>query len=166
MTFSEIPAGAAVFLDANSFVYHFTAHESFGEATARLMDRIDRQELSAFTSVHVLAEVSHRLMTIEAVQTFGWQFAGIAARLRSHPDVFPGLTQHQRAVDEVLASRIAVLPVTADMLSQATAIMRQTGLLTNDALLVAIMKQHGLIHLASHDRDFERVPGIIRYGPV
>jgi len=45
-------------------------------------------------------------------------------------------------------------------------ISRQTGLLTNDALVVSTMQANGLTHLASNDADFDRVPGITRYAPV
>ena len=40
------------------------------------------------------------------------------------------------------------------------------GLLSGDALILAVMQTHGLTHLASNDADFDRVPGIVRYGPV
>jgi predicted nucleic acid-binding protein len=46
------------------------------------------------------------------------------------------------------------------------AVSQQTGLLTNDALLVALRQHHGLINLASADADFDRVPSIRRFGPV
>jgi len=36
----------------------------------------------------------------------------------------------------------------------------QLGLLTEDALVVAVMRQQGLQALASHDSDFDRVPGL------
>jgi predicted nucleic acid-binding protein len=49
---------------------------------------------------------------------------------------------------------------------QAAILSRQYGLLTNDALTVAIMQHLGLTHLASHDADFDRVPGITRYRPA
>jgi predicted nucleic acid-binding protein len=39
-------------------------------------------------------------------------------------------------------------------------------MLTNDALLIVLMQNHGLGHLASNDGDFDRVPGIARYAPV
>jgi predicted nucleic acid-binding protein len=39
-------------------------------------------------------------------------------------------------------------------------------LLTGDALIVAVMQQQGLSHLASLDSDFDRVPGITRYEPA
>jgi predicted nucleic acid-binding protein len=37
--------------------------------------------------------------------------------------------------------------------------------LHNDALIIAVMRAHGLTNLASADPDFDRVPGITRYGP-
>jgi predicted nucleic acid-binding protein len=48
----------------------------------------------------------------------------------------------------------------------ATALSATYELLTGDALVLAIMHQHGLTKLASGDDDFDRVPGITRYGPV
>jgi predicted nucleic acid-binding protein len=38
--------------------------------------------------------------------------------------------------------------------------------LHNDALTVAVMRAHGITNLASADPDFDRVPGITRFGPV
>jgi predicted nucleic acid-binding protein len=43
---------------------------------------------------------------------------------------------------------------------------RLTGLLSNDALIVAVMQASGLTKLASNDADFDRVPGITRYAPA
>jgi hypothetical protein len=37
MTFADIPAAAAVFLDANIFVYHFIAHPQYGSACTSLL---------------------------------------------------------------------------------------------------------------------------------
>jgi predicted nucleic acid-binding protein len=76
------------------------------------------------------------------------------------------LTRFRQAIQEVPRYRIAILLVPADQLDQAAAISQQTGLLHNDALLVALMRLHGLTNLASADTDFDRVPGLTRYGPV
>ena len=48
----------------------------------------------------------------------------------------------------------------------AACLSQQTGLLSNDALLIAVMQANGLTNLASHDSDFDRVPGLTRYTPV
>jgi predicted nucleic acid-binding protein len=50
--------------------------------------------------------------------------------------------------------------------SAAAAITQQVGLLSGDALVVAVMQEHGLVNLASHDADFDRVPGLRRYAPA
>ena len=41
MTFAQIPAAAAVFLDANSLVYHFTNDPKYGAVSTRLVQRIE-----------------------------------------------------------------------------------------------------------------------------
>ena len=79
MTFADIPAGATLFIDANTLIYHLTPEPNLGPTCRSLMDRIARQELAAFTSAHVLSNVAHRLMTIEAMSRFGWPEAGIAS---------------------------------------------------------------------------------------
>ncbi|MBI3464279.1 MAG: PIN domain-containing protein [Planctomycetes bacterium] len=63
-------------------------------------------------------------------------------------------------------SRVSVLSIPPTLLVTAAGISQQIGLLSNDALIVAVMQSNGLTNLASHDADFDRVPGITRFGPV
>jgi predicted nucleic acid-binding protein len=67
MTFAQIPAGATVFLDANTLVYHFANHPSFGAACTELLRRIEQGQLQGFLSTQVMGEIAHRLMTLEAI---------------------------------------------------------------------------------------------------
>jgi predicted nucleic acid-binding protein len=166
MTFNDIPSAAAVFLDANVLVYASTSHPTYGAACERLLDRIENQDIQGFASAHVLADVAHRLMTIEACDRFGWPVQGVANRLRRHPNEVQQLVVPRRAIDEISAARVGVLPITVQHVSRAVDLSRQFGLLTGDALIVAVMQAHGLSSLASLDADFDRVPGITRYAPV
>jgi len=166
MTFTDVPARESVFVDANTFVYHFTPHPLLQAACQQLLERFAVQELVGFTSAHVLSNVAHRIMTLEAVDRFGWPITGIARSLQRHPDQLRQLTRFRQAVDEVPAFGIHVLPVTVGIVSAAAAISQQYGLLSGDALVVAVMREHGLTHLASHDADFDRVPGLTRYAPA
>jgi predicted nucleic acid-binding protein len=59
-----------------------------------------------------------------------------------------------------------ILTIAPAVIAAAAALSQQTGLLTNDALIVAVMREHGLVNLASHDSDFDRVPGLTRYSPA
>ncbi len=85
MAFDAIPAGRAVFVDANVLLYYFTAHSRYGPARKTLLDRVENKDMIGFNTAHAVAEVVHRLMTIEACQRFGWPVRGIARRLRRHP---------------------------------------------------------------------------------
>ncbi|MDZ7618629.1 MAG: type II toxin-antitoxin system VapC family toxin [Patescibacteria group bacterium] len=118
------------------------------------------------TSTHVLINVAHRLMTIEAMVAYGWPASGIAYRLQRHSDEVQKLTAFRRSVEQVPALGIHVLPVTLDQVVSATGISQRNGLLSGDALLVAALHAHRLTHLASHDADFDKVPGIKRYAPA
>lgn len=166
MTFADIAAGASIFIDANTFVYHFVADPMYGTACTTLLDRVDNLDIEGYTSAHMLGELAHRLMTLEAAQRFGWPAAGMAHRLKRHPAEVRQLTWSKRGLDEVHAMGMRLLPVDGIGVSQAADISSQFGLLSNDALVVILMQRHGLSQLASLDADFDRVPGITRYGPV
>ena len=79
MTFADVPAGASLFLDANTLVYHFSTEPTLGPPCTELLERASRQEILAHTSTHVLSEMAHRLMTLEACATFGWPMPGSPA---------------------------------------------------------------------------------------
>jgi predicted nucleic acid-binding protein len=166
MTFADLVAGDAVFVDANTLTYHFEPHAVWGPSCSDLLQRIEIRELAGFTSTHALSEVAHRLMTIQASAQFGWPFAGIGNRLRSHPADVQKLTAFRQAMDNLLKSNLQILTIAPVMLATAAALSQQIGPLTNDALIVAVMQAHGLSKIASNDADFDRVPGLIRYGPV
>jgi predicted nucleic acid-binding protein len=70
------------------------------------------------------------------------------------------------SIQKIRQSLVQVLIIPPDLVEAATEVSQQTGLLSNDALIVAIMQSNGLTQLASHDADFDRVPGITRYGPI
>ena len=56
--------------------------------------------------------------------------------------------------------------ITFSLLSAALGLCQTHGLLTNDALIIALMQANSWSNLASEDDDFDRVPGITRYAPV
>ena len=132
----------------------------------QLLQRVANQELTGFTSAHVVAEMAHRLMTIEAASLLGRPLAGMANWLKRHPLEVQRLNRSRQAIDELAAIPIQVLPVTGAHVSLAADVSRQHGLLTNDGLVVVVMRNNGLSHLASLDADFDRVPGLTRYAPV
>ena len=50
MTFADLQRGDAIFVDANTLIYHFTNHPKFGAACTALVERIELKEIQGFTS--------------------------------------------------------------------------------------------------------------------
>lgn len=166
MTFNDLPSGAPVFIDTNTFLYAILGDPTYGAACKALLDRVELQDIQGVTSAHVLSKVAHRAMTIEACSRFAWPGQGIGNRLRRHPDEVKQLVSPRRALDEISGARVALLPVAAAQVFQAADLSQQLGLLSGYALIVTVMRDHNLSHLASLDADFDRVPGLTRYAPA
>jgi predicted nucleic acid-binding protein len=166
VTFSDLAAGDQVFLDSNTFVYHFGPHPLLGPSCNRLIQRIEGQDLLAYTSTHVLSEVAHRLMLVGASALPGWTATKARQRLQSQPAVLRQLSGFRTAVQTILKSRTQILTVAPSLIEAAATISQSVGLLSSDALIVAVMQAEGLSKLASHDADFDRAPAITRYSPA
>jgi predicted nucleic acid-binding protein len=166
MTFDDIPAGSAVFVDANILVYYAEPHPTYGPPCQQLLLRIENKELQGWTSSQVLGDVVHRIMTLEAAGLYQRSMQGIVSWLKQHPAEVQRLSRHRLVVDDLNLIGLQILSVTGSQVSQAADVSRQFGLLTDDALVVAVMRDKGLTLLASHDADFDRVPGLTRYAPV
>ncbi len=166
MTFADLVAGDSVFVDANILINLAGPDPVFGAICQQLMQSIDTQQLLGSASTHVLAEVAHQLMIIEASTLPGWTLGKVRQRLQQQPAVVQQLTLFRRAIETVLQSHLRVLTLAPASLVDAASISQQYGLLTNDALSVAVMQANGLTIIASADTDFDRVPGLTRYGPA
>jgi predicted nucleic acid-binding protein len=165
MIYADLPAGATVFLDASVLVHHFEPNALYGPPATAFLERIESQEITGVTTTHILSEVAHRLMTIEAMQAFGWKSAGIALRLRNHPAQVQTLKRFRQAIQEIPLFTVRILTIDPSWVDLAAEVSQQTGLLHNDALIIVAMRVHGLPNLASADSDLDALPGITRYGP-
>ncbi len=166
MIFADLTAGDSVFLDANVLVYNFGPDPVFGPSSKALLNRIEIGDLNGYISASVFSDTAHRLMTLDACQLFGWPFTGIGQRLRRHPAEIAKLVNSRNALNEFIRIGIRVLPVDSQDVLLAADLGRLNGLLSGDALIAAVMQRHSLTNLASNDADFDRIPGITRFGPV
>jgi predicted nucleic acid-binding protein len=159
-TIEELPAGHRVFLDASIFLYHFFGRS---EQCRHLLHRCERREVFGVTSVVTLNETSHRLMAMEAVQAGLVSPGGVPAKLRRRPDVVRGLRRHVEQLRCIVAWGIEVLPVDVALSMRAAGMRAATGLLTNDSIILATMREERVSAIATADSDFARVEGIHIY---
>ena len=122
--------------------------------------------MQAVTSSVAIAEATHKVMLAEVVQRHGVDHRGLIARLKRHPELLEGLTNHQRVAATVRSLRLPVEAITLEILARGAALSSQQRLLTNDALTLAVMEQLRVTALATNDDDFDAVEGITVYKPT
>ena len=159
---AKLAAEQTVFIDANIFIYHFTG---LSQECSGFLVRCEHGDLWGVTGIHVLLEVLHRLMMIEAV-TKGLVAPGnVAKKLREKPSVVEQLVDYQIQTEAILELGIEVTGLTSDHLRRSSLFRQRDGLLVNDSLTVATMEIEGISNLATADPDFARVEAIQVYGP-
>lgn len=162
MTLDEVPSGQCLFLDANIFIYHFTGRSP---SCRRLFERSTAGEVQAICGVHIVHEVLHRLMVLEALQKRLVTPGNVVRKLKEKPEIIKGLVSYQRDAGRILALGVEVLPVDLNLILASRGVRQRFGLLTDDSLSVALMEQQGVSSIASLDGDFARIPGIKVYAP-
>ena len=160
MLLSEIPTRTRVFLDANVQAYYFLQVEPLAQICSALFQRIARREIEAFTSVGVAADVNHRVMVAEAIVKFGLQPREAVSYLKAHPQAIRELQQYKTIPHGFTLARIHILNVTYKEIHNSKQFRDGYGMLTNDSIILAVMRRHKLVHLVTNDDDSKRVTGI------
>lgn len=162
-TLEAVPAGIGIFIDASIFIYHFTGTSV---QCREFLERCERGQIKAATSVLCLAEVAHRLMMIEAVAK-GLITPGNAVRkLRDKPGIVRQLDVYQENVEKIALMGIGVEALDLSLMLRSASLRKKTGLLTNDSLIATTLAAQGLNAIASADPDFSRLEGVELFGPT
>lgn len=162
MTLSKIPVGAILVVDANIIVY---AIEELSAQCQDLLVRCSQGELTCILPYHTLAEVMHQLMISEA-RGNGWiKGSNPARQLAEHPEHVRSLMLYKEIVRDIFATGFVMEALQREDFGAAMEVQHKTGLLTNDALLVAIAQRVRANAIITADHDFSRVRGITIYTP-
>ena len=104
-------------------------------------------------------------MLSEAVVRHGLARAGLVGQLERHPEQVRLLVDFHTAATALRQLNVSVLPIDLATLVAGTEVSQRTGLLTNDAIILAIMESAGLTHLVTNDGDFDSIPGLTVWKP-
>ena len=154
MLLEEVPAHTEVFIDSNIFIYHFL---DVSESCTNFLERVEREDIDAYTSTIVLAEVMHRLMIAEVIEKYDVKPRGAIRFLKENPEVIPTLEKCEDAVEKIPDFGVKILLLTVEAIFQSRELRRRHLLMTNDSLNLYVMRSNQLHDIATNDGDFERV---------
>jgi predicted nucleic acid-binding protein len=161
-TLDQLAAGSRVFIDASIFIYHFTGSSL---ECRQLLEACESGRIEGFTSVIAVAEVAHRLMTIEAVAKGLVPPGNVVRKLREKPSLVRELHLYQDQAELIPLMGIVILSLDLSTMTLAAELRRRHGLLVNDSLLAATAAREGIVDFASADTDFERVEELRLFRP-
>lgn len=162
MNLDSLQKGSEVIIDANIFIY---AMRQQSKQCKTLLLRCANNELNGFLPVHVLAEIMHKLMISEARDN-DWIYGSNPARqLSESPDIAKKLFRYENLIKDLFAINLNIVSLEQEDFLTAMRIQRETGLLTNDALLIAVADRLRIQAIASADKGFGSVRGKILYEP-
>lgn len=163
MSLERIPDGEGVFLDANIFIYYFTATSL---SCRDLLLRCESRSVLGITALSVLFEVAHRLMVFEAQQKGRIKGNHPARKLTQHPEIVKDLHLYEEWTLSIPNMNIDVETAIIDDLIQSMKFRKSYGLLTLDSVHLAVMERLGIRLIASSDKMFSKIKGIEHYQPV
>ena len=142
-----------VFLDSSIIIRYFV-----GDSNAK--EVLEDHFKFAINSI-VYSEVAFNLLKLLYVDKYGrYRFYDMKSALSSHDsNLLKGYRILYSFIDELLSEeRLTFLPITLDVIEEATRIAVEYGLLPNDSLIAATCKHYGINTIATFDEDFKRIP--------
>jgi hypothetical protein len=100
-----------------------------------------------------------------AVLLPGIKTKDLVKHLKNHPDVVKKLEINSTVPARINFLNVKIFSLDQGIIERSQQFKLQHGLLSNDALILQVMKDHNIIHLASNDSDFERIDLITVYKP-
>jgi predicted nucleic acid-binding protein len=115
----------------------------------------------------VLDEVLFKMQMAEAAKVFALDIRSIARFLKSNPDKIPTLSQSWKNIEKIKGmAGLGVVEVTAADFWRSISLAQTHHLLPHDALHLAVMQRRRVKTIATHDPDFDTIPGLVVFKPV
>ncbi len=162
MNLLQIPQQQPVIIDTNIFVY---AAQRSSPQCIKLLEKCANGELYGIITTHILAELTHVLMLAEAKDIGLIKGSNPAKQLSENPNKIKALNRYESLIRDLLSIGLKLESLQREDFITAMTLQRQYGLLTNDALFLAVATRLRVTALVSADAIFKNVQGIILYAP-
>ncbi len=143
----------AIFLDSSAILHYLT-----GNPQARgIIEGVQRLAVNSI----VYSEVAFNLLKLLYTDKYGqYKFYDMKSRIAVlDRDILEGYTILQDFLGELQRENMLVyLPITLEVVREASNIATKYGLLPNDALIAATCRHYGISVIATFDEDFKRLP--------
>jgi predicted nucleic acid-binding protein len=168
LNLAEYSSQHPIFIDANIFLDYALPNIEFSNAASDFLERVELQDIAAITTPAVLNEVSYVLllqMGMTILNTGNRDIVRSKIKANGHfarlcYDAVDTFNEFISGLDG-----LKLIPVQPEDYLLASDLGRAYNLLPIDALHLSAMRRDHIGNIASRDRDFERVDGIVVWSP-
>lgn len=157
-----LSSGEKIYVDSNILTYHLLKDPIYGERCKEFIKRIENRDVEGFISPIIVSETLFNFIKATIVMDYGIKPKEVIPLLKANPRAISKI-ELGKASD--LFKVFCILPISELETEKSYEVIKEYALLTNDALHVATMKQHGITNIATNDKDFERVEWVTVWIP-
>jgi predicted nucleic acid-binding protein len=162
MNLLQIPQQQPVIIDTNIFIY---AAQRDSKQCIKLLEKCANDEMFGILPTHILAELTHVLMLAEARDLGLIKGSNPEKQLAENPNKIKALNRYETLVRDLLSIGLKLESLQREDFLTAMSLQRQYGLLTNDALFLAVAIRLRVTAVVSADSIFKNIQGIFLYSP-
>lgn len=164
LNLDDIPGGSLCVIDTNVLLY---AEQDVSAQAQRLIRRCAKGELTGILPQTVWQELTHKLMLAEAMMKGLIAGGSPAARLSAKPEDIKGLSLYRAKVQALVELGLGFEACTLkDLTKTVFGLQEKYGLLTNDAMVLAVAIRLKADVLVSADKGFGNVTEVAIHAPT
>lgn len=162
------PAKAGwIYIDAKIFIHVLLNDPRFGATCKTFLTRVEKGDVKACLSPLAIDEIAYKIIVEKLKTELGLDTVEVLRQLKQNPERLDSAKPELLAFLFVVQSYkgLKVVDVPASVGVSLFEKITDHKLLPRDALHLAIMEHHGITHIATSDKDFERIAGITVWEP-
>lgn len=154
-----------IFLNSSIFLSVLLETEKADECEG-ILKKIEMDELKAVTTTHVLEETVFKLLIAKASEISGtknlWEIRERLKRCeKTRNECYITLSRFIDYIKTLCFGGLRIMHTSQEDIFNIPSVFKETGLLTADCLHIATMKRLSLKKIATLDRDFKMLKGLV-----
>lgn len=163
---NDIKPRTDVFIDANIFLYEILDHWRYGRSCRTFLENVNEGKYSGLISVLICNEVFHRVVIGEVVEKYEINPKSAVGFLKNNWEIMKELNKAQDAIANIKQiDNLRIVEINRDVFDLALNYSTSYGLLSNDAIHLAVLKKSGITNIATNDKDFKRIEWLKVWNP-
>ena len=163
MDIKLLPANSTCLVDANILLYHIAGTSADCKG---FLQRVASEEVQAYLTTIIIAEVLYRQMLIEAAIKGLVTPGKTLSKLKANPAVISTLADYISEVEKLLELPFVIAEVSEADIAESHKLRIAHGLFVNDSINLACAQRLGIADIVTHDRDFNRAPTVSVWEPA